>query len=120
MKVSENLGTLFLGIWLIITGVQDLVNREIPLINELLPLLAVLVTVLFRVRVGYAFTVLALAWEVYPIQALQQQFVDQQSAQVKAAAGLARATEKLAPTDAFNRLHDWSSAALRMAFRMRV
>lgn len=42
MKVSEHLGALFLGIWLIITGVQDLVNREIPVMNELLPLLAVL------------------------------------------------------------------------------
>ena len=42
MKATENLGTLFLAIWLIIAGVQDLIGRTIPVVNEILPLLAVL------------------------------------------------------------------------------
>ncbi|MBN2415740.1 hypothetical protein JXO52_07850 [bacterium] len=42
MKVTETLGTLFLGIWLVVTGVQDLLNRSIPVVNDLMPLLAVL------------------------------------------------------------------------------
>lgn len=42
MKTLENLATLFLGSWLIIFGVQNLIHRTIPVLNELLPLLAVL------------------------------------------------------------------------------
>ena len=39
MKVSENLGTLFLGIWLIISALFSLASLHVPVVSNLLPLL---------------------------------------------------------------------------------
>ena len=38
MKVSENLGTLFLGIWLIVSALFSLANLHVPVVSNLLPL----------------------------------------------------------------------------------
>lgn len=40
MKISENLGTLLLGIWLLATGLISLTNISIPIISNILPLFA--------------------------------------------------------------------------------
>ena len=42
MKISENLGILFLGIWLILSGLFSLLNVHVPIMANLLPLLAVI------------------------------------------------------------------------------
>jgi hypothetical protein len=40
MKISDNLGTLFLGVWLVFTGFLSLLNLHIPILANLLPLVA--------------------------------------------------------------------------------
>ena len=46
MKLSDNLGTLLLGIWLILTGLLSLLNIYVPILANLLPLLALVAGIL--------------------------------------------------------------------------
>lgn len=46
MKLSQNLGTLLLAIWLIITGLISLLNIHIALLSNLLPLIALITGIL--------------------------------------------------------------------------
>ena len=41
MKLSENLGSLFLGIWLIVSGLLSLLDMHLPVLANILPLIAV-------------------------------------------------------------------------------
>lgn len=40
MKISDNLGTLFLGVWLVSTGSLSLLNLHVPILANLIPLVA--------------------------------------------------------------------------------
>ena len=40
MKLSDNIGTIFLGIWLALTGLVSLLNLYIPVLANFLPLVA--------------------------------------------------------------------------------
>jgi len=40
MKLSDNLGAIFLGVWLALTGLVSLLNLYIPILANLLPLMA--------------------------------------------------------------------------------
>ena len=46
MKVSENLGTLFLGIWLIVAAVFSLLNIHNAVVANLLPLIGLVTGIL--------------------------------------------------------------------------
>ena len=41
MKLTKNLGMLLLGMWLIVTGLMQVVSITIPAIGTILPLLAI-------------------------------------------------------------------------------
>ena len=46
MKISESLGLILLGLWLIILNLQNLLHRTFPVISTLLPILAIVAGVL--------------------------------------------------------------------------
>ncbi len=49
MKVSEQLAVIFLGIWLIVGGITNLLHRGIPVLSEILPLLALVTGILLLI-----------------------------------------------------------------------
>ena len=40
MRLSDNLGAIFLGVWLALTGLVSLLNLYVPILANLLPLIA--------------------------------------------------------------------------------
>lgn len=46
MKISESLGVILLGAWLIVYNLQNLLHRTFPLISTILPVLAIVAGVL--------------------------------------------------------------------------
>lgn len=49
MKISENIGSLFLSLWLIVSSLISLLNLHVPILANIIPLIAIIAGLLILV-----------------------------------------------------------------------